>query len=143
MKVIFGKPLDGWIQLDIKSSDQSFADSLSYIPEDFIYKLIETLNVVSSSEGQFNLEAYSEPVIYNFTFERKGNDVSFDISYKEKGNYKNLFHYSEPKNEMLLTFFRALSKMGNSITADEYEKNWHYEFPKVKLQQLKSYLKPK
>ena len=56
MKINIEKPLTGWIKLDISVKGQTFSDTLSYTPEDFIYKLIEVLNLVSLSKGQFVLK---------------------------------------------------------------------------------------
>lgn len=139
MEVNIENPVNGWIKIDFIEKDQLFSDTLSNTPEDFIYKLIEALNLVCSSEGEFILKGYSEPAIYNITFESKGDDVLFVISFKE--NHKSLFRHTEPKDEILLTFFRALSKMKSTINDEEYKKSWHYDFPEIKFQNLKSYLK--
>ncbi|MCW8810435.1 MAG: hypothetical protein OQJ93_08930 [Ignavibacteriaceae bacterium] len=141
MKVNIEKPINGWIKIDISEKDQQFSDTLSYTPEDFIYKLIETLNLISSYEGKYIFEGFSEPIEYDFVFEAIDDNVVFQIVSKDGGNYKTLFEYEEQRNNILTIFFRAISKMKSGIDDKEYKKSWGYDFPELKFQKLKSYLK--
>lgn len=145
MQIEIDKPLAGFLKINIADSSQSFSDSLSYTPDDFIYKLIETLNLVSLSnaKGEFVLNGYSESDIHNFIFEIKEDDILFSITRKEKEGYEILFQKKEQKEKLLLTFYRAISKMKSRLSNVDYKNNWHNDFPEIKFQNLKNLLKNK
>lgn len=140
LKVRFGIPQNGWIEILLDNYKNQLSLHISYTPFHFLEELIEAVIKVLNSE---NAKAHGNynPENYEFNFQIEDTNVILQVlefpdrkRFKDSGNL--LFEHIEGKTEMCKSFWRGFKDLSGKISAEEFEQNFHRQFPEKDLKFL-------
>ena len=145
LKVSFDEPEHGWIAITISADDERFMLIPSHVPYDSITELAAALNKI--------LEGYSEAVVrwnegpaeYEFVFRVSEGALNLDVYEVDRiqgGIRRNsVFSLSEPRDRLLISFWRALRELQGRYDPSEYERRWKEPFPTREMEVLTQRIK--
>jgi len=140
LKVSFDEPEHGWIAITMRVDDEQFMLVPSHVPYDSIAELAAALNKI--------LEGYSEAVVrwnegpaeYEFVFRVSDVALNFDVyevTSVQGGIRRNsVFNFIGPRDQLLISFWRALRELQGRYDPAEYERRWKEPFPTREMEVL-------
>jgi len=141
LKVSFGEPADGWIQIILQHSGSTIGISASYIYNSF-YPLVEALLRLKDTSGEATVAWQCEPVEYELRFARYDDRVTLQVLLFPDPR-RSVFDAPEQKlsiagsyDEVCLPFWRALRQLQGRFSETEWEVRWQAPFPSRELDLL-------
>ena len=145
LKVSFDEPEHGWIAITMSADDEKFMLIPSRVPYDSITELAAALNKI--------LEGYSEAVVrwsegpaeYEFVFRVSDGSLNLDVyevTLVQGGIRRDsVFNFIGPRDQLLISFWRALRELQGRYDPAEYERRWKEPFPTRELEVLTQRMK--
>ena len=140
LKVIFGNPKLGWINVSLQCGTQTFSIEASDVYNAF-FPLVDVLLQLRLAPGQGVVKWIVEPAEHEMHFSREGDVVTLNIlAWPDSG--RNSFHqetvFSASGNyaEICLPFWRALRDLQGRFPASDLGKRWQNLFPERELDAL-------
>lgn len=139
-KVRFGKPENGWIEIHIKNSGNTFFLQISYTPFHLVEELINAIIKVLDGESVKANGSYN-PERYEFIFDVKDEMVHLYVlefhDYKINENFRKiLFDITGERLKICKSFWRGFKDLQGKISSEEYKELFHREFPTRDLEFL-------
>jgi hypothetical protein len=133
IRLNLGNPKNGWIPIELKSTDFELEFNSSNIPENPTDNLCESLILAMNgieTEICWNLE----PECYFFELKQSGKNINLTIS-KSRGITKNrnlIYKLTRNFESVILPMYRSLKKFSTL----EYDKDDWNKIDKIKLDKL-------
>lgn len=145
MKVQFGTAKNGWLPCRIRTESQEYEIDISYMPNDFMLELTNSLHGALSSKGTSTATSPSEPIEHEWIFYRIQDSVVFTLkeypgSSREKGIGRDVFQHSGSTLDVILPFWRALKELSGRKRKEGFHthwtQHWAHPFPTKSLEDL-------
>ena len=137
LKVRFGKPEHGWINIQIGNSMKELSLNISYTPFHFIEELIEAVIKILDGESAEAHGSYN-PERYEFIFKTENNIVHLQV--KSSPDHRTiedlsevLFDYRGNNSEVCKSFWRGFKDLEGKCSAQRFEQLFRREFPSRNL----------
>ncbi|MCL2812264.1 MAG: hypothetical protein FWD25_10330 [Clostridia bacterium] len=121
----------GWADICISDEMQEETFVVSYIGEDVLSKMIDTAINLANGQGS-TIHFYLEPEEIPYQI-KICDDISFELRIMDSVFVGSIKRYIRQVLSMFDTYLLLHSE-------SEYHKQWGNEFPKTKLEQLRSLL---
>lgn len=141
LKVSFGEPAHGWIEVTLQYGEASLGFSASYVYNGF-FPLAEALLRLQDASGEVTVAWQCEPAEYEFQFARHDDVVTLQVLLFPDTR-RSVFDIPEPRlsvagsyDEVCLPFWRALRQLQGRFPEQEWETHWQDPFPTRELEIL-------
>lgn len=124
LKVRFGEPLHGWMEIRISTATQEVVEDVATYGYTFS-DLISALRVTIAGRGSFGSSWPLEPDYLELTFERDAEGCGLRVNSPEP---PVLVYYSSYE-EVCLPFWRALNGLCSRYSPEELEERIGDDFP--------------
>jgi hypothetical protein len=145
LKVSFDEPEHGWIAITISADDERFMLIPSHVPYDSITELAAALNKILEGYSEAVVRWNEEPAEYEFVFRVSEGALNLDVYEVDRiqgGIRRNsVFSLSEPRDRLLISFWRALRELQGRYDPSEYERRWKEPFPTREMEVLTQRIK--
>ena len=142
-EVSFNSPQCGWMSIGFEHDGGEFRTTTAAVPH--TTALADVLNTVSGllcTEGDYRRELKwnRDPEEYDFSFSRSGNNCIIEITEyptpaRERGEV--VYRFEGEAIEIGKAFLATFQQMYEERNIDEFEENWHQEFPVEEFEGLK------
>lgn len=143
MKVWFGTPQHGWMELTIVADDETFSTTISHIPYDSLSDLTKALLTLLEGIDYNVVTLNTEPTEYEIRFERLPDEDMIQMTilrYPDSRRVNNTgnveFSLKESCADICLPFWRALRDLQSRVPLEEFKQHWSPGFPASDMQVL-------
>jgi hypothetical protein len=145
LKVSFDEPEHGWIAITMSAGEEQFRIIPSHVPYDSITELAIALNKILEGYAEAVVRWNEEPAEYEFVFRVSGESLNLEICEVARiqgGVRRNsVFSFGGPRDQVLISFWRALRELQGRYSPSEYEKRWEEPFPTREMEVLTQRIK--
>jgi hypothetical protein len=145
LKVGFDEPEHGWIAITMSADDERFILIPSHVPYDSITELAVALNKILEGYSEATVRWNEEPAEYEFVFRVSEGALNLDIyevARVQGGIRRNsVFSFSGLRDQLLISFWRALRELQGRYDPSEYERRWNEPFPTSEMEVLTQRIK--
>jgi len=145
LKVSFDEPEHGWIAITMSAGEEQFRLIPSHVPYDSITELAIALNKILEGYAEAVVRWNEEPAEYEFFFRVSGESLNLEICEVARiqgGVRRNsVFNFGGPRDQLLISFWRALRELQGRYSPFEYEKRWEEPFPTLEMEVLTQRIK--
>src|SRR5262245_35683448 len=140
LKVSFDEPEHGWIAITMSADGEQFVLITSHVPYDPITELAVALNKILEGYSESTVRWSEEPAEYEFVFRVRAGALSLDVYEVAKvqdGIRRNsVFSFIGMRDQLLISFWRALRELQGRYDPAEYERRWREPFPTREMEVL-------
>jgi len=140
LKVSFDEPEHGWIEITMSADDEQFMLIPSHVPYDSITELTVALNKILEGYSEATVRWNEEPAEYEFVFRVSDGSLNLDvyevISVQGGIRRNSVFNFIGPRDQLLISFWRALRELQGRYDPAEYERRWKEPFPTREMEVL-------
>jgi hypothetical protein len=140
LKVSFDEPEHGWIAITMSADDEQFMLIPSHTPYDSITELAVALNKILEGYSEATVRWNEEPAEYEFVFRVSEGALNLDVyevTTVQGGIRRNsVFNFIGPRDQLLISFWRALRELQGRYDPSEYERRWQEPFPTREVEVL-------
>ena len=150
LKLRFETAKNGWLPAELEAGGERFNFDISYTPNDFLLELVEALNHILNSAGEWHACLPQEPVEVEWRFYRIQDAVVFSLvefpdSKRKKGTGKRIYETSGSPIEIALPLWRGLRELAGRKFKEGFHthwtQNWSHPFPERALDALSDRLR--
>ena len=141
LKVGFGEPAYGWIEVTFQYGETSLGFSTSHVYNSF-FPLMEALLRPQNASGEATVAWQCEPVECELQFARHYDVVTLQVLLFPDAR-RSVFDAPEPKlsvtgsyDEVCLPFWRAIRQLQGRFSEQQWKVRWQYPFPTRELEIL-------
>jgi len=132
LKVRFGEPENGWIEIRLETALNRLSLHISYTPFHFIEELIEAIIKVLDGEDAKANGSYN-PERYEFVFKVENEIIHLQIcafpDYTPNENAKEvLFEHEGERVEICKAFWRSFRDLQDRVSPEKFEESFRREF---------------
>lgn len=149
LEVSFNSPQCGWMSVGFEYEGGDFHTTTAAKPhETALSDVLEAVRgLVTESDGfSKTLKWNRDPEEYDFGFELDNNDAVISVIEYPTGvrdNGEEVFTFRGNPRQIAEAFVFTFQQMFDERHIDEFEENWHQEFPAQSFEALKSELSAK
>ena len=145
LKVSFDEPEHGWIAITVSVDDERFMLIPSHVPYDSITELAVALNKILEGYSEAAVRWNEEPAEYEFVFRVNEGSLNLDVyevTTVQGGIRRNsVFSFSGPRDQLVISFWRALRELQGRYDPAEYQRRWREPFPTREMEVLTQRMK--
>jgi hypothetical protein len=144
LKVEFGDPHAGWMDLMIRADACAVALTASYAGYGWLAEMVGTLHGLTTYDHRKLVRILEEPEVCELRFDRVDGTLSLEVCRRASEQHRHcrtLLEASGSILEMCLSFWRALRNLQTRFSEKEFERRWHSPFPTSGMEQLTAHLR--
>lgn len=138
LEISFNSPQCGWMSVGFEDEAGEFHTTTAYAP--YTGALAEIMDALSAAVDG-NTEDFvrtikwnRDPEEYDLVFSRSGNELTVGIfeyptGDRLKDERQQVFSHTGMAREVAAAFFETFRQLYEERGVDDFEQNWHQEFP--------------
>jgi hypothetical protein len=140
LRVSFDEPEHGWISIKMSAGEENLALIASHVPYDSITELAMALYKILEGFPEAAVRWNAEPAEYEFACHICEESLDLEVcevTHVQGGIMRNsVFSFSGPRDQSLITFWRALRDLQGRYDPVEFERRWKEPFPTREMEVL-------
>ena len=143
LEVSFNSPQCGWMSIGLESGENEFHTTTAHAPHsNALAELLHSLkSMLKGNEYSHTLRWNRDPEEFDFILERNGDDASIQVfeypTTERNQEWKELvFDHSGAALQIAEAFLETFQQLYDERDVDEFEENWHQEFPYTEFSEL-------
>ncbi|NNE66761.1 MAG: hypothetical protein HKN33_09345 [Pyrinomonadaceae bacterium] len=142
-EVSFNSPQCGWMSVGFEHDGAEFHTTTAHAPhKTALSDMLNTVSGMLCTEGDYTRELKwnRDPEEYDFAFTRTGDIATIEITEYPTSSRKHgevVYHFEGDPFGIAKAFLTTFQQMFEERDVDEFEENWHQEFPIAELEGLK------
>ena len=148
LEVSFNSPQCGWMSIGFEDETAEFHTTTAHAPHSTaLSELLKTLvHLVTKDSYENVLKWNRNPEEFDFVFRRNGENASIEIieyptEQREAGMRETVYFYEGDAKQIAEAFCETFEQLYQERNIDEFEDNWHQQFPIGEFLHLKETLK--
>ena len=141
LRVSFNSPQCGWMSFELKTGEQSLAETVAHAPYDSLVDLINALVKLLHDDTKLTVTWAHDPDELDFNFSASGGEASLVVewypdSLRAGATGERVFTFAGSRLDVCRPFLKALGDLQADIEVDEFARNWRWEFPAREMLRL-------
>jgi hypothetical protein len=148
LEVSFNSPQCGWMSIGFDDGRNEYHTTTAHAPHvGALAELLETLvKLVENENYAHTVQWNRDPEEFDFVFARNGADTVLEIieyptGERISGPHGKVFAHRGDAKQIAEAFYETFRQLYEERNVDEFEDNWHQEFPFEEFGKLKETLK--
>ncbi len=149
LEVSFNSPQCGWMSIGFEDGVSEFHTTTAHAPHSNalseMLRGVVSLIDAKTPKDEFVVQWSRNPEAYDFRFSRKNGSVrllvhEFPTTDRAYDKSQEVFSHEGDARQIASAFYETFEQLYEERDVDEFEDNWHQEFPYEEFSKLKEVL---
>lgn len=150
LEVSFNSPQCGWMSIGFYDGAIEFHTTTAHRPYSGVLpEILSALGELLENEKFSTVVRWNrDPEEFDFVFKREGESVLFEIiefptEERNPENGEKVYAYVGETRQFVEAFYETFAQLYAERNVDEFEQNWHHQFPLEEFRDLEEKLNRK